>query len=44
MRQFFVEIGALVLIALYIGVGLLTLAWFTFLPTIGILWSIGWLK
>jgi hypothetical protein len=44
MRQIVVEIACAGLIALYVGAFLFIFAWFTVFPTVGVLWSIGWLK
>lgn len=38
------EAAAFVVIGAYVAFGALGIAWMTVLPTIGLLWSIGWLK
>jgi hypothetical protein len=44
MRGILVELAAAGIIALYVSAILLIAAWFTVLPSIGLLWSVGWLK
>ena len=44
MRQIFVEVTAATFVALSIAGGIFGMAWFTVLPSVGLLWLIGWLK